>query len=43
LDGKDIEKLKKEIAALKHDVEGLMKILGLFRAVPYFQANIPYP
>ena len=43
LDGKDIEKLKKEIAALKHDVGGLIEILGLFRAVPYFQANILYP
>jgi hypothetical protein len=24
-------------------VEGVIEILGLFTAVPYFQANIPYP
>ena len=33
LDGKDLEKLKKEIAALKHDVEGLIKIIGI--TVPF--------
>jgi hypothetical protein len=33
LDGKDIEKLKKEIAALKHDLEGLIEILGLTSCV----------
>jgi hypothetical protein len=42
-DAKEFDTLQKEVSALKHDMDGLIEILGLFRAVPYFQAAVAYP